>query len=172
MTTAFETYELGSTPLKNRIAMAPMTRSRATATNGTATELMATYYAQRAGAGPIISEGIQPSVVGQGYTNTPGLHSADQVQSWKSVTTAVHEIGGVIYAQLMHTGRVGHPSLLPAGMHPVGPSPVTAAGQVFTYEGMQAFVEPRELSEGGITRTISDFADAARNAIEAGFDGV
>jgi N-ethylmaleimide reductase len=172
MKIAFETYELGRTPLKNRIAMAPMTRSRATAPHGTATEMMATYYAQRAGAGLIISEGIQPSVVGQGYTNTPGLHSVEQVQSWKPVTAAVHENGGVIYAQLMHTGRVGHPSLLPAGLHPVGPSAVTAAGQVYTYEGMQAFVEPRELSEDEITQTISDFADAARNAIDAGFDGV
>ncbi|MEN8585345.1 alkene reductase [Burkholderia sp. RS01] len=172
MTTAFETYELGDTPLTNRIAMAPMTRSRATAPHGTATELMATYYAQRAEAGLIISEGIQPSVVGQGYTNTPGLHSADQVESWKPVTAAVHQNGGVIYAQLMHTGRVGHPSLLPEGLHPVGPSAVTAAGQVYTYEGMQAFVEPRELSEDEITQTISDFADAARNAIDAGFDGV
>ena len=172
MTTPFETYKLGRTPLKNRLAMAPMTRSRATAPDGTATEMMATYYAQRAGAGFIISEGIQPSVVGQGYTNTPGLHSAEQVESWKPVTAAVHEKGGVIYAQLMHTGRVGHPSLLPEGMYPVGPSPVTAAGQVYTQEGMQAFVEPHELSEDEIAQTISDFADAARNAIEAGFDGV
>ncbi|MEY9776526.1 alkene reductase [Arthrobacter sp. MW3 TE3886] len=172
MTTAFEIYELGSMALKNRLVMAPMTRSRATAPDGTATAMMAEYYAQRAGAGLIISEGIQPSAVGQGYTNTPGLHSAEQVESWKPVTTAVHENGGVIYAQLMHTGRVGHPSLLPEGMHPVGPSPVTAAGQVYTYEGMQAFVEPRELPDTGIAQTISDFADAARNAIDAGFDGV
>ncbi|WP_416966864.1 alkene reductase [Streptomyces sp. 4F14] len=172
MTTAFDPIDLGGKALANRIAMAPMTRSRADASTATATELMATYYAQRASAGLIITEGIQPSVVGQGYTNTPGLHSAAQVDAWRKVTDAVHARGGTIFAQLMHTGRIGHPSLLPDGLTPVAPSAVTPAGQVFTYEGPQDYVTPEELDGDDITRTIADYADAARNAIAAGFDGV
>lgn len=152
--------------------MAPMTRSRAQDPGATATELMATYYAQRASAGLIITEGIQPSVVGQGYTNTPGLHSPEQVESWKPVTEAVHREGGVIFAQLMHTGRVGHPVLLPDGRLPVGPSAVAAQGKVFTQEGLLDFVTPRELTEAEVLETIQDFAVAARNAVAAGFDGV
>ncbi|AZQ75196.1 alkene reductase [Streptomyces luteoverticillatus] len=171
MTTAFEPFLLGGVRLANRIAMAPMTRSRA-GVGGTATESTAVYYAQRAGAGLIVTEGTQPSVVGQGYPDTPGLHSAEQVAAWRPVTDAVHRDGGVIYAQLMHTGRIGHPSLLPDGVVPVGPSPVAAKGQVFTHEGPKAFVTPRELTDEEIRRTIADFADAARNAIDAGFDGV
>lgn len=132
MTTVFEPIELGGKRLANRIAMAPMTRSRAYGPGATATELTATYYAQRASAGLIITEGIQPSVVGQGYPDTPGLHSAQQVAAWQQVTDAVHREGGTVFAQLMHTGRIGHPSLLPDGLTPVGPSPVAAKGQVFT----------------------------------------
>ncbi|KUN09283.1 1,2-oxophytodienoate reductase [Streptomyces yokosukanensis] len=172
MTTAFDPIELGGKRLANRVAMAPMTRSRAFGPNAEPTELMATYYAQRAGAGLIVTEGIQPSPVGQGYPDTPGLHTAGQVQAWKAVTDAVHREGGAIFAQLMHTGRIGHPSLLPDGLLPVGPSAVAAKGQVFTPAGPKEFVTPRELSEAEIRRTIADFADAARNAVEAGFDGV
>ncbi|GAB2891395.1 hypothetical protein GCM10027074_69480 [Streptomyces deserti] len=133
---------------------------------------MATYYAQRASAGLIITEGIQPSVAGQGYTNTPGLHSAQQVDAWRKVTGAVHAQGGTIFAQLMHTGRISHPSLLPDGLIPVAPSAVAATGQVFTYQGPQDYVTPKELDQGDIAQTIADYADAARNAIAAGFDGV
>jgi len=172
MTTAFDPHQLGGSTLKNRVGMAPMTRSRAEGDGTAASEMMATYYAQRSTAGLIISEGIQPSPNGQGYTNTPGIHSAQQVESWKPVTAAVHANGGVIFAQLMHTGRIGHPSLLPAGLHPVAPSAIAAQGQVFTHAGMQEYVVPRELSDAEIEATISDFADAARKAIEAGFDGV
>jgi N-ethylmaleimide reductase len=172
MTTAFDPIDLSGKTLANRIAMAPMTRSRADAPAATATELMATYYAQRASAGLIITEGIQPSVVGQGYTNTPGLHSAQQVEAWRKVTDAVHAEGGTIFAQLMHTGRLSHPSLLPEGLGPVGPSSVAAAGQVFTYQGPQDYVTPKELDQDEIARTIGDYAAAARNAIDAGFDGV
>ena len=172
MATAFDTYDLGGLPLQNRIAMAPMTRSRATAEGALATPVMATYYAQRAAAGLIISEGIQPAAVGQGYTNTPGLHSSEQVESWKQVTDAVHQRGGTIFAQLMHTGRIGHPSLLAEGLHPVAPSAIAPQGQVFTYAGMQDMVEPREMTEDDIAQAITDFADAATNAIAAGFDGV
>ncbi|MFB7669129.1 alkene reductase [Kitasatospora sp. NPDC056138] len=172
MTTAFEPIELGGKRLANRIAMAPMTRSRAFGPGAEPTELMATYYAQRAGAGLIVTEGVQPSVVGQGYPDTPGLHSAEQVAAWRRVTDAVHREGGVIFAQLMHTGRIGHPSLLPDGLAPVGPSAVAAKGQVFTHQGPQDFVTPRALDQDEIARTVADFVEAARNAIAAGFDGV
>ena len=172
MTTAFDPIDLGDVRLANRIAMAPMTRSRANGPGATVTDLTATYYAQRAGAGLIITEGTQPSVVGQGYPDTPGLHSAEQVAAWREVTDAVHGGGGTVFAQLMHTGRIGHPSLLPDRLVPVGPSPVAATGQVFTHQGPQDFVTPKELTAEEIAATIADFAAAARNAIDAGFDGV
>ncbi|MFC9281121.1 alkene reductase [Streptomyces collinus] len=172
MTTAFEPIELGGKRLANRIVMAPMTRSRAFGPGAEPTELMATYYAQRAGAGLIVTEGVQPSPVGQGYPDTPGLHTRGQVRAWRAVTDAVHREGGVIFAQLMHTGRIGHPSLLPDGLVPVAPSAVAARGQVFTHEGPKDYVTPKELSEADIRRTIADFGAAARNAVEAGFDGV
>ncbi|WP_030270332.1 alkene reductase [Streptomyces sp. NRRL B-24484] len=172
MTTAFDPIVLGGRRLASRLVMAPMTRSRAYGPGAEPTELMATYYAQRAGAGLVVTEGIQPSPVGQGYPDTPGLHTAGQVEAWRQVTDAVHREGGVIFAQLMHTGRIGHPSLLPDGLVPVAPSAVAAPGQVFTHEGPQDFVTPRELTDAEIRRTVADFAAAARNAIEAGFDGV
>lgn len=170
MTTALAPYDLGRLRLANRIVMAPMTRSRAYGPGQTPTDLMATYYAQRASAGLIVTEGTQPNVVGQGYPDTPGVHSPEQVAAWRKVTDAVHAEGGVIFLQLMHTGRVGHPSLM--GRTPVCPSEVTAKGQVYTHEGPQDFVTPHELTEVEIEETIADFAAAARNAIEAGFDGV
>ncbi|MFE9629989.1 alkene reductase [Streptomyces sp. NPDC006463] len=157
--------------LSNRIALAPMTRSRA-ADGGIATGLVAEYYTQRASAGLIITEGIQPSVVGQGYPFTPGLHSAEQVAAWREVTDSVHAAGGRIFAQLMHSGRIGHPTLLPDGLVPVAPSAVAAHGQVFTAEGMKDLVTPRELTGAEVRATIADYAEAARNAVEAGFDGV
>ncbi|MEV5961981.1 alkene reductase [Kribbella sp. NPDC051952] len=172
MPTAFDSYPLGAKRLANRIVMSPMTRSRAYGSGASPTVMTAEYYAQRAGAGLIVTEGTQPSVVGQGYPDTPGLHSAEQVAAWRPVTDAVHRAGGVIYAQLLHTGRIGHPSLLPSGLHPVAPSAVPADGQVFTHDGPKDFVTPRELTESEIARTVDDFAAAARNAIAAGFDGV
>lgn len=172
MPTAFEPYQLGPITLANRIAMAPMTRSRAYGPGGSPTELMATYYAQRAGAGLIVTEGIQPSPVGQGYPDTPGLHSPEQVTAWRVVTDAVHARGGRIFAQLMHVGRLSDPALLPDGLEPVGASPVAAAGQIYTHQGPKPFPVPRELDEAGIQQTIADYADAAANAIQAGFDGV
>ncbi|MFE3327029.1 alkene reductase [Streptomyces sp. NPDC059176] len=172
MTTAFDPIVLGGKRLTSRIAMAPMTRSRASGPGAEPTELMATYYAQRAGAGLIVTEGVQPSPVGQGYPDTPGLHTAGQVRTWRTVTDAVHREGGVIFAQLMHTGRIGHPSLLPDGLVPVGPSAVAARGRVYTHEGPKDFVTPKELSEEDIRQTVADFATAAHHAVEAGFDGV
>lgn len=152
--------------------MAPMTRSRAYGPGATPTDLMATYYAQRASAGLILTEGIQPSIVGQGYPDTPGLHSAAQVAAWQKVTDAVHAEGGAIFAQLMHAGRVGDPDLLPGDLVPVGPSAVAANGQIYTHAGPKPFSVPHPLTEAEIAATIADFAMAARNAIAAGFDGV
>lgn len=172
MPTAFDPITLGRSRLANRLVMAPMTRSRADPTDGTATALMADYYAQRATAGLIITEGTQPSAIGQGYPSTPGLHSSQQVTSWRRVTDAVHDAGGRIFAQLMHTGRIGHPTLYTEPMTPVGASPVAAQGQAFTPSGPQDFVVPRPLSSAEILTTITDFASAAQNAVDAGFDGV
>ncbi|MFF8807123.1 alkene reductase [Streptomyces omiyaensis] len=172
MTTAFDPHDLAGTPLANRIAMAPMTRSRADAVLRTPTALTAEYYAQRASAGLIITEGVQPVPEGQGYPDTPGLHSREQIAAWREVTDAVHERGGRIFVQLMHAGRIGHPDLLDGGLHPVGPSPVAAAGQVYTHEGPKDFPAPRELTGDEIREAVAGFAAAARNAVEAGFDGV
>lgn len=171
MSRLFEPVTVGKLTLPNRLVMSPMTRNRATA-EGHATPLMADYYSQRAGAGLIISEGIQPSVIGKGYVDTPGLHDEGQVESWRPVTDAVHAAGGRIVAQLMHTGRIGHPAFYPDGLHPVAPSPVRADMQTFTGTEMLDLVEPRELTVAEIAETLTDFADAARNAIAAGFDGV
>jgi N-ethylmaleimide reductase len=135
MTKAFSSFDLAGKQLQNRVVMAPMTRSRAGNPGALATDLMATYYAQRASAGLIITEGTQPSIVGQGYPSTPGLHSTGQVESWKKVTSAVHAKGGVIFAQLMHTGRIGHKDLLPEGLVPLAPSAVIAEGEVYTSKG-------------------------------------
>ncbi|MEU4806026.1 alkene reductase [Actinosynnema sp. NPDC023587] len=170
MTTAFDPLDLAGTRLANRVVMAPMTRNRARGTVPTAA--MVKYYAQRASAGLIITEGVQPSPVGQGYPDTPGLHSTGQVEAWRAVTDAVHAHGGRIFAQVMHTGRIGHPSLLPADLHPVGASPVRAAGQVFTGTSTLDFVTPVELTHADVEATVEDFAEAARNAVAAGFDGV
>lgn len=171
MTTAFDPIDVAGLRLTNRIAMAPMTRSRAAA-GALPTGLTAEYYAQRASAGLIVTEGIQPSAVGQGYPDTPGLHTSEQVAAWRTVTDAVHAAGGRIFAQLMHTGRIGHPDLLPDGLVNVAPSAVAARGQVYTHQGPQDFVTPRELTADEIRATIAEFADAARGAVEAGFDGV
>ncbi|MER5307884.1 alkene reductase [Streptomyces sp. NPDC002773] len=172
MTTAFDPIDLAGTRLANRIAMAPMTRSRADAGSRTPTALVAEYYAQRASAGLIISEGVQPVPEGQGYPFTPGLHSREQITAWRQVTDAVHERGGRIFAQLMHSGRIGHPDLLDGDLHPVGPSAVAAAGKVFTPEGPKDFATPRALTGDEVREAVTGFASAARNAVEAGFDGV
>ncbi|MFG2331392.1 alkene reductase [Streptomyces sp. NPDC048604] len=172
MTTAFDPVDLAGTALANRIAMAPMTRSRAEGELRTPTPLVAEYYAQRATAGLIITEGVQPTAAGQGYPNTPGLHTDEQIAAWRQVTDAVHERGGKIFAQLMHAGRISHPQVLGEGRHPVGPSPVTPAGQLFAGSGLIDFVAPRELTGDEVGETIEGFALAARNAVAAGFDGV
>ncbi|WP_411077334.1 alkene reductase [Streptomyces sp. cmx-10-25] len=171
MTSLFDSVTFGKIPLANRLVMAPMTRNRAGAGGG-ATELMAEYYAQRASAGLIITEGTQPSPVGQGFLNTPGLHHPEQVRAWRTVTDAVHERGGRIVVQLMHAGRIGHPSLYDSAHRSVAPSALAAAGVCFTPSGPQDHPVPHELTADEIAATVRDFADAARNAVEAGFDGV
>ncbi|XRQ08631.1 alkene reductase [Actinomadura welshii] len=168
----FEGFEVGFGTLRNRVAMAPMTRSRAYGPDASPTPTMAEYYAQRAGAGLIVTEGIQPNRIGQGYPDTPGLHTETQVEAWRRVTEAVHRDGGRIVAQLMHTGRIGHPDNYPVPTTPVGPSAVRAEGQIFTRGGRRDFVEPVPLTSEQIRETIADFAAAARNAVAAGFDGV
>ncbi|MEU5399269.1 alkene reductase [Streptomyces sp. NPDC005963] len=172
MTTAFDPIDLSGKKLANRIAMAPMTRSRAFGPGLTPTDSVVEYYAQRAGAGLIITEGIQPSITGQGYPDTPGLHSDEQVAAWRKVTDAVHAKGGRIFAQLMHSGRIGHPSLFPDGRASVAPSAVAAAGQLFTHEGPKDFLPPRALDAAEIPEVVEEFTHSARNAVEAGFDGV
>jgi N-ethylmaleimide reductase len=172
MSTAFKPLTIGPYTLKNRIVMSPMTRSRAHGPGFSPTADVAKYYTQRASAGLIVTEGTQPNAIGQGYPLTPGLHSQTQIEAWRTVTDAVHAKGGIIFAQLMHTGRVGHPSNYETPTTPVGASAVQAAGKIFTANGLQDFVVPNALTSDEVTQTIQDFASAARNAIEAGFDGV
>jgi N-ethylmaleimide reductase len=167
----FKPFEKGSLKLKNHLVMAPMTRSRAT--GNLPNELMATYYAQRSGAGLIVTEGTSPSPEGLGYPRIPGIYSARQVEGWKKVTDAVHQNGSKIFLQLMHTGRIAHQANLPDGMQPVGPSDIKAAGEIFTDSlGMQPHAVPVALTLEGIAQVIADFVKASENAVLAGFDGV
>ncbi|MEV1021282.1 alkene reductase [Streptomyces sp. NPDC050264] len=169
MTTLFSSYRLGDLALPNRTVMAPMTRVRAGA-GGLATPSMATYYAQRATAGLIVSEGVQPSLVGQSNPGTPGLHTDEQTASWRAVTDAVHVNGGRIFAQIMHGGRVSHRDT--TGLRPVGPSAVPAVGDVFTPTGPKPAPLPRALETAEVPEHAQAYADAARRAVDAGFDGV
>ena len=176
MTKLFSEFNLSGLNLKNRVVMAPMTRSRAADT--VADELTALYYKQRAGAGLIVSEGSQISTQGVGYLFTPGVHSAEQVQGWKKTTDAVHQAGGKIFAQLWHVGRISHTSLHEGGAAPVSSSNKLAKNTTsFAYDdngnpdAVQAS-EPRALETHEVKEIVQDFAKAAENAIEAGFDGV
>ena len=168
----FEPYTMGAHKLANRIVMNPMTRCRADA-DGVPTEIMAAYYGQRATAGLIVTEGVGPSANGRGYTRQPGLWSAAQVAAWTPVTAAVKAKGGVIFAQLMHTGRVSHPANMPAGARVLAPSALALAGQMYTdAAGMQDYPVPDVMTEADIAQAKAEFVSAARNAIAAGFDGV
>ncbi|MFI0980460.1 alkene reductase [Streptomyces sp. NPDC021093] len=169
MSDLFQPYRLGELTLPNRVVMAPMTRVRA-AEGGLATPSMATHYAQRATAGLIVSEGVQPSLIGQSNPGTPGLHTDEQVAAWRPVTDAVHANGGRIFAQLMHGGRVSHPDT--TGLQPVGPSAVPAVGEVFTPTGPQPTPTPRALDTAEVPEHADAYARAARRAVDAGFDGV
>lgn len=171
MNALFSPLSLGRYTLANRLIMAPMTRSRANDA-GVPSDLVTTYYAQRATAGLIISEGVFPDASGKGYVRTPGIETAEHVAAWKSVTQAVHAQGGHIFMQLMHCGRVSHPSLLPDGALPLAPSAIKPAGQTWTATGLQDFVTPHALSVAQIGGVVDSYRHAARRAIEAGFDGV
>ncbi|MFZ3183396.1 MAG: alkene reductase [Pseudomonas sp.] len=171
MNSLFSHVQIGRYNLSNRMVMAPMTRSRADDA-GVPSELVPTYYAQRASAGLIISEGVFPVAQGKGYVRTPGIETAEQVAAWRMVAEAVHARGGRIFIQLMHCGRVSHPSLLADGAQPQGPSAIKAAGQTWTATGLQDFVTPQALSLTEIAAVIAGYRQAARLAIEAGFDGV
>jgi N-ethylmaleimide reductase len=168
----FTPATLGSVTLRNRLVMAPMTRSRAVEAN-TPNALMAEYYAQRASAGLIVTEGTSPSPNGVGYPRIPGLWSTAQVAGWKLVTDAVHARGGRIVVQLMHTGRVGHPLNLPAGAEVLAPSAVAAPGEMYTdAKGPQPHPVPRAMTDAEVRHAIGEYVTAARNAVAAGFDGV
>lgn len=168
----FNAYSLRDFNLSNRAVMSPLTRSRAVA-NNTPNTLMATYYAQRAGAGLIITEGTSPSPNGLGYARIPGLFNDAHVRGWKVVTDAVHAKGGKIVVQLMHTGRVSHVANLPAGAKVMGPSSDTLPGEMWTdSQANQPHTPPRAMTEADIATAILEFASAARLAIDAGFDGI
>ena len=166
----FDSLTVKSWDLPNRLVMAPLTRNRADG-DGVPGDLAVEYYSQRATAGLIITEGTQPSAVGQGYLNTPGLHSPEQVAGWRRVAEAVHAGGGRIVAQLMHAGRVAHPDNK-HGLETVAPSALAAPNEMFTAEGMKPQPVPRALETAEIPAVVEEFVQAARNAVDAGLDGV
>ncbi len=167
----FSRATLGTLLLQNHLVMAPMTRNRAT--GNIPNELMTEYYAQRASAGLIITEGTSPSPNGLGYPRVPGIYSPEQVAGWKRITHAVHNKGARIFLQLMHCGRIAHPLNLPPGARVLGPSAIAAAGDMYTdAEGMKSNGMPEAMTESDIRTAIEEFSLAARNAVAAGFDGV
>lgn len=171
MPTLFDPAHFGDIALANRIVMAPLTRNRARPRQ-VPTDLMRTYYEQRAGAGLIVTEGTQISPEGQGYLDTPGIHGDEQVQAWRRITDAVHARGGRIVVQLWHVGRISHVSLLPPGMVPVSSTDVAARTKTFTAAGFEPVSAPRALRSDEIPRLVDDYRRAAANAMRAGFDGV
>jgi len=166
-----EEYYLGDLKLKNRIVMSSLTRGRATNAGLVPTPLMARYYAQRASAGLILSEGTWISPKAIGFINVPGIYTSEQIAGWKLVTAAVHDNGGLIFSQLGHIGSASHPDHL-EGELPAGPSAINPQTHSFTPEGFKETLTPRELSIKEIKQTIQDYKQAAKNAKEAGFDGI
>ncbi|HEX3892968.1 MAG TPA: alkene reductase [Terracidiphilus sp.] len=171
MANLFESVQLGSLVLANRVFMAPLTRNRADA-DGVPGELAATYYSQRASAGLIVTEATQISPMGKGYFNTPGIHSPEQVRAWSRIVESVHKSGGRIFLQLWHVGRISHSSLLPNSAHPIAPSAIRADSQTLIATGLARVSEPVALTASGIRETLDDYRRAAGNAKAAGFDGV
>jgi len=167
----FSPYTVGAIKVKNRIVMAPMTRCRAL--GNIPNDLMAAYYKQRAGVGLIITEGTSPSPNGLGYARIPGVFSKQQIEGWKKVTSAVHDAGGKIVIQLMHTGRISHKLNMPEGAEIVAPSAVKPSGQMWTdAQQMQDFPIPKAMTTEDLRLTKEEFVNAAKNSVEAGFDGV
>jgi N-ethylmaleimide reductase len=171
MTDLFSPARFGAIELANRVVMSSLTRNRAGAGN-VPTPLIAEYYRQRATAGLILTEATPICAAGHGYPRTPGIHTPEQIAGWKQVTQAVHDAGGKIALQLWHVGRISHPDLQPGGALPVAPSAIRPAGQVFTGQEMKDYVTPRALELSEIPALIATFAQAALNAMAAGFDGV
>jgi len=171
MTTLFDPLRVGDIDLANRIVMAPLTRDRA-GPGQVPTALMAEYYRQRASAGLIVTEASQVCAEGQGYLDTPGIHSRDQVDGWRHVTDAVHAAGGRVVIQLWHVGRISHVSLQPNGVAPVSSTGRAAVGKTFTREGFVDVSTPRALRTDELPGIVAAYGRAARYAIEAGFDGV
>ncbi len=168
----FAPFQLGPITLQNHIVMAPMTRSRAVENNAP-NALIATFYAQRATAGLLITEGTSPSPNGLGYSRIPGLFSEAQVAGWSEVARAVHAAGGKIFVQLMHTGRVSHPLNLPAGAEVLAPSAVRLDGTIWTdQQQLQPYPTPRAMTTEEVQTAIAEYATAAKNAVRAGCDGV
>jgi N-ethylmaleimide reductase len=167
----FTPIEVGPLTLPNRIVMAPLTRSRAGPGN-VPTPLSALYYAQRANAGLIISEATQVAPEGQGYISTPGIYSAEQVAGWKCVTSAVDACGGRMVLQLWHVGRISHPSFQPGGALPIAPSAIRPNAKAFTANGFEEIPTPRALETSEIPGIVAQYAQGARNALAAGFNGV
>jgi len=172
MSKLFDEIKIGNIVLENRMIMAPLTRSRAS-DEGVQPEFVTEYYRQRASAGLIITEATNVSPMAKGYIRTPGIYTDEQIRAWREIPKAVHAKGGKIFMQIFHTGRIALPDFLPEGVEqPVAPSAIKAEGQNFTEEGMKDFVEPRELTTEEVNAVVQDFVQAAKNAIEAGFDGV
>ncbi|KQV14268.1 MULTISPECIES: alkene reductase [unclassified Kitasatospora] len=169
--TLWQPFALGRVKLPHRLAMAPMTRSRALP-DGTPTELMAEYYGQRASLGLIISEGTQPSPDGQGYPGTPGIHATEHVEGWRRIAEATQAGGGALFVQLMHVGRMSHPDNTPHHRQPVAPSAISADQDMITASGMQKTPVPRELATDELAGVVAEFRHAAAMAAEAGADGV
>lgn len=168
----FDPVRLGALPLANRIVMSPMTRSRA-GPGDVPTQLHVAYYGQRASAGLVVSEGVQPSAAGKGYCRTPGLYSPEQVAGWRHVTEAVHDGGGLIVAQLMHCGRIASSINKGDGSEIVAPSAIRAAAQIFTdTAGLVDVDMPRALATDEVAAVVAEYRQSARNARDAGFDGV
>lgn len=174
MRSLFDTLQIGAMTLKNRLVMAPLTRMRSKQPGNIPYELNAQYYAQRAGAGLIISEATQISQQGQGYPGTPGIHTAEQIAGWKLVTDAVHQAGGLIALQLWHVGRISHSSHQPQCGLPVAPSAIAAANSgTYTADWKPTpILTPRALETAEIAGIVADYVQAAKNAKSAGFDGV
>lgn len=170
MTDVFEPIKIGNWDLPQRFVMAPLTRNRA-GEGMVPRDIAVTYYGQRAGAGLIVTEGTQPSAVGQGYLNTPGMHTPEQIEGWRAVADAVHAGGGHIVVQLMHVGRIAHPDNK-NGLETVAPSAIQLDQQTITAEGQKDSVVPRALETDEIAGVVQEFVHAAKSAIEAGLDGV
>ncbi|HZF95688.1 MAG TPA: alkene reductase [Allosphingosinicella sp.] len=171
MTDIWSPIEVGTMRLANRLAMAPMTRGRAMP-DGTPSGISAQYYAQRASLGLLITEGTQPSEDGQGYLNTPGIHTPSHVEGWRRIAAAVHDAGGRLFIQLMHVGRMSHPDNTPHGRQAVAPSAIAPGVDMFTAKGPVPIPKPRALAREEVAAVTAEFVHAARLAIEAGADGV